>query len=185
MTMQTVTWVTERRYGNALMRFVMLALAMESGAESAMKTKLSRIARSTEIDEAHVPAILDRLVDDGHLLSWQPKSRYADLIIITFPTDAFPEFRRPDQPIPRPPSCPPSLRRRVIAAFDHRCTYCGHFGDLKSGCDGSPWQIDRIVAGGPYEEGNVTLACRPCNASKGTRPAPEGTLSLADVEVVS
>lgn len=177
MSLHTITWAQERRYGDPLLRFAMLSLAMDSGGEREMQCRLSRLAAETEIPAALLLGLLEELARDGHLLEF--KIENPEYFTVLFPEDAFP----PELPrVKQPPGCPKGLRRRSVLAFNCHCTYCGAGGDRVDGPDGSPWQIDRIVAGGPYQPDNITLACRPCNARKGNRPAPPRTRSLADVE---
>lgn len=92
--------------------------------------------------------------------------------------------------------CPQKLRKRVREAFNYTCQYCGLRADPSEQeiiqiADGqfahtAGWMgVDCIVPkarGGKYEPSNVTLACDTCNTLKGDREAPEGVLSLADVE---
>lgn len=180
MTQFTVGWATSQRYGDALRRIVMLELAMSSGMSERVLFNVGDISDKTEMSSSEVVAALQGLLDDCFLIACDFDERgdgYALLPHDAFGSDnSWRDFR------PRPPSCGAALRRRAIAAFEQTCSYCRKRGDAKFGPDGSPWQIDRIVAGAVYEAANITLSCRPCNASKGKRPAPVGTLSLADIE---
>lgn len=56
----------------------------------------------------------------------------------------------------------------VLAREGRRCSYCGD-------TDG-PFEFDHILPrarGGTSEASNLTLACRPCNAAKGSRTLAE------------
>jgi hypothetical protein len=75
------------------------------------------------------------------------------------------------------------LRELTIEAFGHRCSYCQKMGTETSGPDRRAWCLDRIipgVAGGRYEESNVTLSCWACNARRGADSIGHRVFSLAD-----
>lgn len=60
------------------------------------------------------------------------------------------------------------LRAEVFARDGHRCSYCG-------GTE-QPFQLDHIVPvskGGETSLANLTVACRPCNLSKGDKTVAE------------
>lgn len=183
MTMSTIAWAMERRYGDPLLRHLMVSLAMDTGSQPFRAVPLSHLAAETEIEAPDLPRLLDRLVADGHIVSWGLDVDDRDLAFIGFDDDGFPEYEPPPEPRESKGSvCTRDLRNRVILAFRGICTYCGEPGDAVNGPDQTAWHVDRIVAGGLYDAANVTLACRPCNCSKRDRPAPDGTPSLADVE---
>lgn len=61
-------------------------------------------------------------------------------------------------------SVPVSVAREVAGKCGYRCSYCGD-------CDG-PFEIDHIfpvALGGTDDPDNLTLACAPCNRSKGAK----------------
>jgi hypothetical protein len=61
-----------------------------------------------------------------------------------------------------------TLRRRIAAQADYRCGYCLTSERLT----GIRLTLDHIVplaAGGPTEESNLWVACRPCNEFKGAQ----------------
>lgn len=67
-----------------------------------------------------------------------------------------------------------SLRAAVIARCRNQCSYCGRSGTSDKDPDGRAWHIEHVVPverGGPTHAENLTLACRRCNLSKGTRTA--------------
>jgi 5-methylcytosine-specific restriction endonuclease McrA len=58
----------------------------------------------------------------------------------------------------------------IVAAYGGRCAYCG--------CLPAHLQMDHVVPlrkGGQHTAENVVPACRPCNARKYDKPAPEFT----------
>lgn len=58
--------------------------------------------------------------------------------------------------------------REIKEAFDHRCAYCGRrMQRLEKD------HITPVDNHGDYHVHNIVPACRRCNASKGTRPAPK------------
>lgn len=181
MTMHTIQWAANRRFGSPERNLLMLVLAMESGSEREMRSRISRLAEATEIPRLAILSILEDLVARGDLVSLDRAAESPDIFTIVFPAKAFAE--PPEETVKSGP-CPQRLRRRVLAAFHLTCSYCKKAGDEKNGPDGRSWTVDRIVAGGPYEAENVTLACHSCNSGKCDRPAPSGTLSLAEVETV-
>ena len=65
---------------------------------------------------------------------------------------------------------PVTVARAVAARCGHRCAYCG---DLAG-----PFEIDHIypvALGGTDDLENLTLACVPCNRSKGAKQLSEWT----------
>lgn len=63
--------------------------------------------------------------------------------------------------------CPPSLRDSTILRDGHTCQLeCGRAGTQDEDPDGNAWEIDRVQAGGRYEESNVRLSCRSCNRKR-------------------
>ena len=57
------------------------------------------------------------------------------------------------------------LREYLLEKWGRKCAYCGK--------EGVPLQIEHIQAkanGGSNRASNLTLACKPCNEAKGTRP---------------
>ena len=87
----------------------------------------------------------------------------------------------------RKAKCPRGLRRRVFAAFG-TCEYCGADPHASSALGTVSWPtVDRIVAGGKYEPGNVTMACLLCNSLKGTSEfiGPVRTLQTMEAGYVS
>ena len=63
---------------------------------------------------------------------------------------------------------PIALGRRVRQRARHRCGYCLCSETLL----GMPMEFDHLIpqaAGGPNREENLWLACRRCNAFKGTQ----------------
>lgn len=65
-------------------------------------------------------------------------------------------------------SLPVTTCRQVAARCDYRCTYCG---DLTG-----PFEVDHIypvALGGTDDLENLTLACVPCNRSKGAKKLSE------------
>ena len=58
--------------------------------------------------------------------------------------------------------------RRLLAAFDNRCAYCG--------AENVALAQDHVVplsAGGPYSITNIVPACKSCNSHKGAMPLSE------------
>lgn len=178
MTFQVGVWASHRRYGNALLRFVMLTLA-DWCNDREMRIDLPFITEATEISPSVLSLILNRLVEDGHLVSWSKvRGPEPDSIVILWPEEALPERARTAKP---PPTCPRRLREQVIERFQFVCSYCRGRGNSIVGPDGRKWHVDRIVPGGPYQPDNVTLSCSPCNSRKSDGVAPAGTRSLAQI----
>ena len=55
------------------------------------------------------------------------------------------------------------LRDRIYERDGRQCQYCGDTNDLT--CD----HIVPLLRGGTNDESNLTIACRPCNSSKGDK----------------
>lgn len=64
-------------------------------------------------------------------------------------------------------------RQEFIRSCGAKCHYCNRPGTLERGPDDRPWHIDHknaLATGGEDAEGNLALACKRCNLTKGTRP---------------
>lgn len=75
-----------------------------------------------------------------------------------------------------------SLREAVLSRCRYQCSYCGRSGTPDADPDGAAWHVEHVVPverGGPTHAENLTLACRRCNLSKGTRPAYRFAVTLA------
>jgi HNH endonuclease len=70
-------------------------------------------------------------------------------------------------------SRPDSWRADFIRRNGFRCHYCNRSGAVALGPDDRPWHVDHmhpVSRGGPDEDGNLVLACKRCNLSKGAQP---------------
>lgn len=66
------------------------------------------------------------------------------------------------------PAIPTNIRREVLRRDGRRCRYCG--------CTDGPFDIDHKLPwsrGGSHALDNLTVACAPCNRSKGALTAEE------------
>ncbi len=71
---------------------------------------------------------------------------------------------------------PRSLRRRLAAEAQKRCSYC----HTPTGMTGARMVVDHILpeaAGGATEWGNLCLACTSCNEFKGKRTSARDPLT--------
>lgn len=65
-----------------------------------------------------------------------------------------------------------SWRADFIRRNGFRCHYCNRSGGIDTDPDGRAWHVDHmhpVSRGGPDEDGNLALACKRCNLTKGAQ----------------
>jgi hypothetical protein len=151
-------------------KFLAVCISDRAGTDGVFTFSQEQLSRDTSMSAERLGSAMDWLIEHGIVeltfqfiddIRYQQERRYR-LLLPSTETPRYPNFT----------NCPSKLRDAVILNFAEICSYCDGRGDSTVGPDGAPWSVDRIIPGahgGLYVAGNVTLACKSCNSSKGSK----------------
>lgn len=175
MSVKMLGWAWDQ-VAAPLTKFVLVTLADYANNEGGCWPSIGRIAERTCMSERTVQRAVADLEAAGVLVRKKPdkEGRIWFWLKHDLPTVA---------PVPKTANetAPQWLRDEVLRDANCTCYWCERVGDQVTDPDGFRWTMDRYVAGrrgGKYERGNVVLACRKCNTSKGARKAEEFAKSI-------
>lgn len=155
MSASAICKVLESKHSSGIYRLAMLAVA-DGGGSCGIK----QIQRWCNTDEDGARLVANDLVELGALR--ETRNPFGELSFYSeWLSDPQAKTRESDE---KSRYIPKSVRDQVAEACGYSCAYCG--------ATGVDFHIDRIhpfSRGGTNDPENLTLACGPCNISKGDK----------------